>query len=53
MDEDNVIPKEKSWGGIGLENVRRRLELIYKGRHALDISTKDDVYSVLLTIKVK
>lgn len=53
MDEDNVLPKEKFWGGIGLENVRRRLELIYKGRHALDISTKDDIYSVLLTIKVK
>jgi two-component system, LytTR family, sensor kinase len=53
MDEDNVPPKEKFWGGIGLENVRRRLELIYKGRHALDISTKGDIYSVLLTIKVK
>ena len=53
MDEDNVMPKDKTWGGIGLENVRRRLELIYKGRHALDISTKDDIYSVLLTIKVK
>ena len=53
MDEDNVPPKEKAWGGIGLENVRRRLELIYKGRHALDISTKGDIYSVLLTIKVK
>lgn len=53
MDEDNVMPREKTWGGIGLENVRRRLDLIYKGRHALDISTKDDIYSVLLTIKVK
>lgn len=53
MDEDNVMPKDKTWGGIGLENVRRRLELIYQGRHALDISTKDDIYSVLLTIKVK
>ena len=53
MDEDNVMPKERTWGGIGLENVRRRLELIYKGRHALDISTKGDIHSVLLTIKVK
>jgi LytS/YehU family sensor histidine kinase len=53
MDEDNVMPKERSWGGIGLENVRRRLELIYNGRHALDISTSEDIYSVLLTIKVK
>jgi LytS/YehU family sensor histidine kinase len=53
MDEDNVMPKERTWGGIGLENVRRRLELIYKGRHALDISTTGDIHSVLLTIKVK
>jgi two-component system, LytTR family, sensor kinase len=53
VDEDTIIPKEKSWGGIGLENVRRRLELIYKGRHALEISTSNLVYSVLLTIKVR
>lgn len=53
MDEDAMMPKEKTWGGIGLENVRRRLQLIYDGSHALDISTKDDVFSVLLTIKVQ
>jgi sensor histidine kinase YesM len=53
MDEDAMMPKEKTWGGIGLENVRRRLQLIYDGCHALDISTKDDVFSVLLTIKIQ
>lgn len=53
MDEDAMMPKEKAWGGIGLENVRRRLQLIYDGCHALDISTKDDVFSVLLTIKIQ
>jgi sensor histidine kinase YesM len=53
MDEDAMMPKEKTWGGIGLENVRRRLQLIYDGHHALDISTKDDIFSVLLTIKVQ
>ncbi|HMH21983.1 MAG TPA: histidine kinase [Puia sp.] len=53
MDDDIPIPKDKSWGGIGLENVKRRLELIYKSRHALCISTTDNVYSVLLTIKIK
>lgn len=52
MDADAMMPKEKTWGGIGLENVRRRLQLIYDGRHALDISTRDDVFSILLTIKV-
>ncbi|HVU55134.1 MAG TPA: histidine kinase [Puia sp.] len=53
MDEDAMMPKEKTWGGIGLENVRRRLQLIYDGSHALDISTKEDVFSVLLTIKIQ
>jgi two-component system, LytTR family, sensor kinase len=53
VDEDTIMPKEKSWGGIGLQNVRRRLKLIYSGRHALEISTRDLVYSVLLTIKVR
>ena len=52
IDEDSMTPREKAWGGIGLENVRRRLELIYKGMYALDISAREDVYSVLLTIKV-
>jgi LytS/YehU family sensor histidine kinase len=53
IDEDAMLPKEKAWGGIGLENVRRRLQLIYDGRHALDISTTEDVFSVLLTIKIE
>jgi two-component system LytT family sensor kinase len=53
MDEDIPIPKDKSWGGIGLENVKRRLELTYNSRHALCISTDSNVYSVLLTIKIK
>jgi len=52
MDEDAMMPKEKTWGGIGLENVKRRLQLIYDGRHALDISTRDGIFSILLTIKI-
>jgi LytS/YehU family sensor histidine kinase len=52
IDEDTMTPREKAWGGIGLENVRRRLELIYKDCYALDISAREDVYSVLLTIQV-
>lgn len=52
MDEEAMMPKEKAWGGIGLENVRRRLQLTYDGRHALDISSGDGVFSVLLTIKI-
>lgn len=35
---------------IGLKNVRRRLELIYPGRHELEISQEQDVFKVCLKI---
>jgi two-component system LytT family sensor kinase len=40
-------------GGIGLENVRRRLDLTYSGRHTLDIRKMENHYSVLLKIPVQ
>jgi len=36
--------------GIGLANVRKRLELIYQGRYSLTTGAKDNRYSVNLTI---
>lgn len=36
--------------GIGLANVRRRLELVYPGKHTLDTRLEDGKYSVLLEI---
>lgn len=39
--------------GIGLENVVKRLDLIYKDRYSLDIDTShDDSYGVILVIPV-
>jgi two-component system LytT family sensor kinase len=40
-------------GGIGLGNVRRRLELIYSGLHQLDIRKEGKKYSVVLKIPVQ
>jgi len=37
-------------GGIGTDNVRRRLELLYPGKHQIDISSKELSFSVQLTI---
>jgi len=37
-------------GGIGLLNVRRRLELIYPGNHELQIDQGNNIYSVHLII---
>ncbi|MCF2489267.1 sensor histidine kinase [Dyadobacter sp. CY347] len=39
-------------GGIGIENVRRRLELIYPGKHQLNILEEDEVYIVNLTLQL-
>lgn len=36
--------------GIGLENVKRRLELLYPGRHTLDIRQSENIYETLLKI---
>ena len=44
----NRVKDETS--GIGLENVKRRLQLIYPDSHKLEISTKDNQYKVELTI---
>lgn len=39
--------------GIGLENVRKRLALLYPGRHTLVISNTDTEFSVLLKIQLE
>ncbi|MCM8568582.1 histidine kinase [Gramella jeungdoensis] len=39
--------------GTGIENVRRRLELLYPDRHTLEIKEDTDVFIVNLTIELK
>ena len=41
---------QKKPGGIGLANLRRRLELLYGGDFSLDIKDEDNLYTVNLTI---
>jgi two-component system LytT family sensor kinase len=40
-------------GGIGLQNIKRRLELLYKEKHKLEISKTEDKYIVKLEIDNK
>jgi len=37
-------------GGIGLANVKKRLELLYPGKHELNIQETDSTFSVRLTL---
>ena len=40
-------------GGIGLSNVRQRLELLYPSKHTLQVERKDDIYICKLHIKLQ
>lgn len=44
--------EEPTTGGIGISNVTRRLELLYKGRYELNIQKDPTTYSIQLTLTV-
>ncbi len=39
-------------GGIGLPNVKRRLELLYPGKHNLNIEETSKTYSIQLNLQL-
>lgn len=50
---ENTKPEvgvKNSVGGLGLNNIRRRLALLYPGRHTLEIEDSERDYRVCLTI---
>jgi len=49
-NEDSIIKKDS---GFGLENVTKRLELLYKGEYDLKTEEKDGFYNVMLQLKSK
>jgi len=49
-NETIELDKEK---GIGIDNTRKRLELLYPGKHILDIEALEDFYTVILSIELK
>ena len=54
--ENSKIPEApntmKAVSGIGLQNVRKRLSLIYPDRHQLDIHDEDESYLVVLKLNI-
>ena len=51
MAEGSLEEKDNS-SGIGLRNVRRRLELLYPGSHHLHIKKEGEWFEVVLDLKL-
>jgi len=47
----NVIAGKDNSGGIGLQNIRRRLELLYPGKHFLEVKEEEEQYFVKLILE--
>ncbi|GJM35534.1 MAG: hypothetical protein DHS20C18_45350 [Saprospiraceae bacterium] len=51
--ENNFDPEnDRQHTGIGLKNLKRRLELVYPNRHTLLLSAKENIYKANLTINL-
>jgi two-component system, LytTR family, sensor kinase len=48
----NIPETSDKTGGIGLNNIRRRLNLLYPGKHQLEISSDKEMYNVQLILWV-
>jgi sensor histidine kinase YesM len=48
-----AIEKRKNLHGIGINNVRQRLNLLYPGKHYLKISETEDAFIVSLTMQLE
>ncbi|WP_255577409.1 sensor histidine kinase [Elizabethkingia sp. JS20170427COW] len=53
INNHKITEQQTNIGGIGIENVKKRLLLLYPGRHALRIEKKEDEFRVSLQIKLK
>lgn len=51
---NNFDPEEQTTtNGVGLANLKRRLELVYAKKHHLDIQKTESEYNAVLTLKLK
>jgi LytS/YehU family sensor histidine kinase len=47
-----IKKQAESHGGIGLSNLEKTLELLYPGRHSVDITNNEDIFEVTLQIEL-
>jgi hypothetical protein len=52
QNSKELHPSEHAHSGIGLNNVKRRLELLYPGKHELNIGQTEEIFTVDLKIKI-
>jgi LytS/YehU family sensor histidine kinase len=50
INRDNTVFEKEKGFGIGLDNVKGRLQYIYPGRHSLSIAETENRYLVILKI---
>ena len=50
--KNSIVATVNKGTGIGMENVKRRLGILYPGRHILNIADTSDVYTVELEINL-
>jgi two-component system LytT family sensor kinase len=50
--DSSVVQVKDKTSGIGLQNVKRRLNLLYKNQHSLVINSKDNFFTVTLQINL-
>ena len=43
--------KENNEGGIGIENIRQRLNILYPEKHSFEISENDHIFKVTLKLQ--
>ncbi|MCW3112077.1 MAG: Histidine kinase [Segetibacter sp.] len=50
--DNSIVQVKDKTSGIGLQNVKRRLNLLYKNEHTLSIESKDNFFIVTLQLKL-
>lgn len=49
--QNKISHKNKdAMGGVGLDNIRRRLAILYPGQHTMDIKLEEDLFSLRLSL---